>query len=222
MILTNRLFERNAPSRDAKSIYIFCEGRRREYDYFKYFKEKDSRINIEVHKIASDDNNSPNGLFDIALNYICPTVKNGNKPKYNLIDGDEVWIVIDTDPDKDNSRIKQIAEIKSECNKKQNWFVVESNPCFEVWLYYHQNNKLPNPPIPDTCSNWKTLVNQLIVGGFDSRKHPIFIEEATTNAKSAHEKNNNILDSGYTEVYHLGTSIMTILAEKIRLIKSKI
>lgn len=222
MILTNRLFERNSPSRDAKSIYIFCEGRRREYDYFKYFKEKDSRINIEVHKIAADDNNSPEGLFDIAVNSIYPAEKNGNKPKYNIIEGDEVWIVIDTDPDKDNSRIEQIVEIKSECDKKQNWFVVESNPCFEVWLYYHQNNGLPDSPIPDTCNNWKTLVNQIIIGGFDSRKHPIFIEEATNNAKSAHEENNNVLDSGYTEVYHLGTSIMTILAEKIRLIKSKI
>ncbi|MGJ1386511.1 RloB family protein [Sphingobacterium spiritivorum] len=222
MILTNRLFERNPPSRDAKSIYIFCEGRRREYDYFKYFKEKDSRINIEVHQIAPNDNNSPEGLFDIAVNSIYPTEKNGNKPKYNIIEGDEVWIVIDTDPDKDDSRIEQILKIKSDCDKKQNWFVVESNPCFEVWLYYHQNNELPDSPIPSTCNNWKTLVNQIIVGGFDSRRHPIFIEEATNNAKSAYEKNNNILDSGHTEVYRLGTSIMTILAEKIRLIKSKI
>ena len=57
MILTNRLFERKAPSRNAKSIYIFCEGLRREYDYFKYNKEKDSRINIEVHKLSPNDDN---------------------------------------------------------------------------------------------------------------------------------------------------------------------
>ncbi|SEA34790.1 RloB-like protein [Arachidicoccus rhizosphaerae] len=96
MILTNRLFERNVPSRNAKSIFIFCEGRRREYDYFKYFKEKDSRINIEIHKIAPDDNNSPEGLFDIAVNAFCPIEEKGYKPKYDLIEGDEVWIVLDT------------------------------------------------------------------------------------------------------------------------------
>ncbi len=39
MILTNRLFEREQPSREARSIYIFCEGARREYQYFEYFKE---------------------------------------------------------------------------------------------------------------------------------------------------------------------------------------
>ena len=49
MLLTNRLFERQAPSRTAKSIYIFCEGAKREYQYFKYFKEMDSRINVEVY-----------------------------------------------------------------------------------------------------------------------------------------------------------------------------
>ena len=222
MILTNRLFERNLPSRDAKSIYIFCEGLRREYDYFKFFKEKDSRINIEVHKINAQDNNSPEGLFDIAVNALCPTRRNSNEPKYSIIEGDEVWIVLDTDPDRDNSRLKQIVAIKSACRKNQNWFVVESNPCFEVWLYYHQNKVLPEKPIPAKCASWKTLVNQLIAGGFDSRKHPIFIEEATVNAKKAHEKNHNMLDSGYTEVYHLGASIMKILAEKIRLIKPKV
>lgn len=222
MILTNRLFKRNPPSKDAKSIYIFCEGRRREYDYFKYFKEKDSRINIEVHKLASDENNSPQGLFSIALNTMCPTEQNGNSPKHTLLEGDEVWIVIDTDPDKDNSRINQIKEIKSICQKKKNWFVVESNPCFEVWLYYHRESELPNNPIPDSCNNWKKLVNQLINGGFDSRKHPIFIEEATFNAKLAHENNNNVLEPGFTEVHRLGTSIISILLEKIRLIKSKI
>ena len=220
MILTNRLFERNPPNRNAKSIYIFCEGRRREYDYFTYFKEKDSRINIEVHKIGTDDNNSPQGLFDIAVQTICPT--KDNKPKYDLIEGDEVWIVMDTDPDKDNSRIEQIATVKAACSKKQNWFVVESNPCFEVWLYYHKHSELMTSSIPDTCNHWKTLVNQLIVGGFDSRKHPIFIEEAINNAQSIHQKNDYVLDPGYTEVYKLGISIMAILAEKIRLIKSKL
>ena len=37
MILTNRLFERQEPSKEAKSIYIFCEGVKREYQYFEYF-----------------------------------------------------------------------------------------------------------------------------------------------------------------------------------------
>ena len=53
MILTNRLFVREEPTRDAKSIYIFCEGKEREFNYFMYFKELDSRINIEIYKLES-------------------------------------------------------------------------------------------------------------------------------------------------------------------------
>lgn len=59
MILTNRLFERQAPSREAKSLYIFCEGEKREYQYFEYFREIDSRIKVEVNKLGTGDNNSP-------------------------------------------------------------------------------------------------------------------------------------------------------------------
>ena len=66
MILTNRKFVREAPSRVSKSIFIFCEGAKREYQYFMFFKEMDSRINVEIHKLNHNDNNSPLGLLDIA------------------------------------------------------------------------------------------------------------------------------------------------------------
>jgi len=221
MILTNRLFERKAPSRNAKSIYIFCEGLRREYDYFKYFKEKDSRINIEVHKLLSTDDNSPQGLFEIAK--LSFEKSDDDEAKFTLVDGDEVWIVIDTDPDKGNSRIEQISQIRDNCSVKANWFITESNPCFEVWLYYHMFNNLELiENIPDVCNNWKSLVNTSINGGFDSRKHPIYIQNATVNSEIAHENNGYKLEKGQTEVYKLGKSILSILEEKINSIKNKI
>lgn len=96
MILTNRLFERQSPSREAKSLYIFCEGIKREYQYFEYFKEKDSRINVEINLLDPSDNNSPIGLLDIANDaFFAP------KPKFELQENDEVWIVLDTDPDRE-------------------------------------------------------------------------------------------------------------------------
>ncbi len=61
MILTNRCFEREPPTREAKSIYIFCEGVKREYEYFKYFREMDSRINVEIYKLNPKEDNSPLG-----------------------------------------------------------------------------------------------------------------------------------------------------------------
>ena len=99
MILTNRLFEREAPIREAKSIYIFCEGGKREYQYFKYFKEMDSRINVEIYKLHPHEGNSPFGLLNIAKSCIIANKDNPNL-KYSFLKNDEVWIVLDTDKDK--------------------------------------------------------------------------------------------------------------------------
>lgn len=95
MILTNRLFERQPPSREAKTLYIFCEGRKREVQYINYFKEIDSRIKVEVYQLKPDENNSPKGLYEIVeISF------KGDKPKFTLQENDEIWIVLDTDPDK--------------------------------------------------------------------------------------------------------------------------
>lgn len=218
MILTNRLFERQAPSREAKSLYIFCEGAKREYQYFEYFREIDSRIKVEVNKLNPDENNSPKGLYDLAVSSF-----SGNKPKFTLQENDEVWIVIDTDPDKSNSREEQIIQIKEDCQSKDNWFVVESNPCFEVWLYFHQNEKIEEFESDDICKSWKQKVNESYDGGFDSRRHPIFIEEAIQNAERNFDsdKNNRPL-KGSTEVYILAKSMFAVIKNKIRAVKNKL
>lgn len=216
MILTNRLFERQAPSREAKSLYIFCEGEKREYQYFEYFREIDSRIKVEVNKLGTGDNNSPKGLYELAEKSI-----RGDKPKFTLQENDEVWIVLDTDPDRSNTREDQINQIKVDCKAKANWFVVESNPCFEVWLFFHQNEKVEEFESDDICKSWKQKVNESYNGGFDSRKHPIFIEEAIKNAERNFKANGRPL-KGSSEVYLLAKSMFAVIKNKIRAVKPKI
>lgn len=222
MILTKRLFERVPPSREARSIYIFCEGAKREYEYFEYFKELESRINIEVYKLHPHENNSPLGLLRIAEKCILKTIENPN-PKYSFIEGDEVWIVLDTDMDRDESREPQIQNIKKRCNELENWCLVQSNPCFEVWLYYHLNSNKQDFINSEMCSEWKQLVNSTIRGGFDSRKHPIYIKTASINA----EKNFNLIDEdkldvGSTNVYNLANSIIPLLGSKLEIVLKQI
>lgn len=215
MILTNRKFVREPPSRIAKSIYIFCEGARREYQYFMYFKEMDSRINVEVYKIENGDDNSPLGLLNIAKDSIIVSDSNPN-PKYSIEDNDEVWIVLDTDKDKDESRKPQIKKVYEECLKYKDWTVVQSNPCFEVWLYNHVLNDKPNFKDDEFCTGWKDLVNSSINGGFDSRKHPIFIQDATKNTEANYsEEEENKPDKGCTQVFRLSKSILPLIEDKI-------
>lgn len=211
MILRNRSFKRQAPSREAKSIYIFCEGAKREYQYFCYFKEIDSRINIEVYELAHNENNSPRGLLNIALQ----CTESGEASKYSLQENDEVWIVIDIDKDKLDSRSPQIKELKAECAKRERWYVVQSNPCFEVWLYNHLFDDKPNFEAEYSCTDLKRKVNNLIPGGFSSKKHPILIQDATINAESNYSVTANTPDLGCTEVFMLSKSMLPLLKHKL-------
>ncbi len=217
MILTNRLFKREPPSREAKSIYIFCEGAKREFQYHNYFKEMDSRINVEIYKLHPHEDNSPMGLLNIAKN--CIIVSNDNpKPKYSFLKNDEVWIVVDTDKGKTESRKSQLKEVKDFCNKRKDWFITQSNPCFEVWLYYHFSSEKPIFRNNEKCSAWKNLVNNSLPGGFDSRRHPLYIEAATSNAEKNYFTTNGFPDIGSTEVFKLAKSIFTLVKSKVNMV----
>lgn len=174
----------------------------------------DSRVNIEIYKLDSQEDNSPLGLLKIAQKCILKSETN-LKPKYEFQKGDEVWIVLDVDMDKTASRTPQIKVLKEFCSKNENWFIAQSNPCFEVWLHYHHFEKMQNLENSSKCSNWKAFVNNTFNGGFDSRRHPIFIQKATENAKNNYQVINNELIEGCTEVYLLGQSILPILKDKI-------
>ena len=220
MILTNRLFTRKPPSRDAKSIFIFCEGVKREVQYFEYFKEIDSRINLEIYPLKPDEDNSPAGLFRIAEKCLLKTEDNPN-PKYELLEGDEVWIVLDTDDDKEHSRVLQIIEVREKCELLK-WNVVESNPCFEVWLYFHVNDKVPLLDNPKRCSDWKKKLNESIESGFDSRRHPILIKDAIINTKNNFSISDKTPNLGSSEVFKLAESIYSMVQKQIDTIRESL
>ncbi len=221
MLLTNRLFTRQPPSREAKSLYIFCEGAKREVQYFRYFREMDSRINIEVYQLKPGENNSPIGLLNIAKSCVIPTKENP-APKYRFQENDEVWIILDIDPDKAGSRKPQIRKVKAFCKENKDWQVLQSNPCFEVWLYYHLYKDRPEFEGDDKCANWKQFVGTAIKGGFHSSRHPIFIQDAINNAKENFDSENNEPKKGCTEIFILGKSIITILKNKIEKVLKEI
>jgi hypothetical protein len=214
MLISRRNFERREPFKDAKSIYIFCEGKRTEYEYFKYFEYFDSRIKLVIYELDSNEDNSPRGLYNIACDCLLITEENSN-PQYELIEGlDEVWFVFDKDKDKMDSRETQIHFLKSACLKKK-WNLSESNPCFEVWLYYHIFNNKPMFEGIEISSNWKPFLNSQLKGGFDPRKHPIYIETAIKNTKRNFESQNDRPTIGSSEVYKLAEIIYPFIKERL-------
>lgn len=216
LLSRNRLFGRREPSKEAKIIYIFCEGRDREYWYFQYFREMDSRIHLEVYPLDSHENNSPLGLLQIAERDLIASEENPS-PKFSLQEEDEVWIVLDTDPDKENTRRPQIETVKAAVAGRERWDLVESNPCFEVWLYYHGREEVEPFEGMEQSKSWKTLLNEVFKGGFDHRKHPILIEDAKRRAEAKFELGEDGRPKvGSTEMHCLAASILHLLGETIR------
>lgn len=209
MLVKDRLFKRRKPSKDAKSIFIFCEGVKRERQYFKYFQEIDSRINIEVFPLKDNMDNSPLGLFEIAVKNTLKSKSNPD-PKYEVLKEDEVWLVFDTDTASNPHRHKQVLELRERCTR-QGWHTAQSNPCFEVWLYHHFEDKIPELKRIEACAEWK----QIIPGGFNSAKHPIYIIEARDRAKKNFKLKNSIPSPASTEMYELATSILRFTKEGI-------
>ena len=215
MIPTNRLFSRREPTRDAKSLYIFCEGKKREYQYFNYFKGIDSRINIEVYPLKGNEDNSPTGLLQLAYNCFNGT-ETGSSPKYDLLKGDEVWFVVDTD------RWDHKLKLLRDACTKEGWYIAQSNPCFEVWLYYHLFEKPATFPWIETCSSWKEHLANNIEGGFNSGKHPVNIGLAMEYARVNFQKDGDAPAVGSSNVFELAAVIYSFCSRKIEGIRNKI
>lgn len=222
LLSRNRLFERKPPSKEARIIYVFCEGADRELKYFQYFQEMDSRIHLEIYKLDPHEDNSPLGLLQIAKTALVASSENPT-PKFNLQEQDEVWIVLDSDPDRDGSRKPQIAAVRSEVERRDRWFVAESNPCFEVWLYFHFKELFEEFEGQEECKSWKSLVNTMLSGGFDPRKNPLFIEDAKRRAEANFEQEMDGRPKvGSTEVFRLAASILHLLGGQIREERNKL
>lgn len=209
MLLKNRLFTRVESEKNAQKIYIFCEGKDREYNYFRYFVGMDSRLNLIVHELSGNENNSPNGLYQLAIDSLLISEENPD-PMYDYRTHDQVWIVVDTDKDKMDSRRQQLLDTRKNCAART-WNVAESNPCFEVWLYFHLENKKPVFEDIDISSKWKKFVGSVFKGGFDPRKHPILIQTAITNSEACFTMNqDNAPDISTTEVFKLAKKILAV------------
>ena len=201
-----RKYEKKEPIKDAKLLYLFCEGEKTEIKYFYFFAKLASQISIQIVKI--DAKNHPLGLYNNA----CEKLIKNEQDIFNE-NIDEVWFVLDTD-----ERDDEINLLRQSITNHKNWFVVQSNRSFEVWLYYHFKEQKPSEKV----ENWKDYLDKVIKGGFDARKHPIHIETAIKNAKTNFSDASPLPDTHETQVYELAEKILPFVKDDIdRLLTKK-
>lgn len=208
-----RRYERQEPSRDSRKVYIYCEGNVREYDYFKFFCGLSSNVNIIPIK-SKNGKTDPVKLMEAAKEDFA--IKSDGVQKYalDISQHDNVWFVIDTD-----QWGSKISDLRGFC-KAQNdrlgdvaWFVSQSNPSFEIWLYYHFFSSKPLGEDVDKYSSIKEFVDAQVPGGFDSRKHPAKVGMAIQNASAVYDEENDAPALYSTEVFKLGQVILPFVKD---------
>jgi hypothetical protein len=198
-----KVYKKLESFKNAKKIYIFCEGEKKEVDYFKFFQGFAS--NIDIIPIPNDNGKSDPTKLKVQAEVSL------EKKYISLDEGllDEVWFIIDTDRWNEQYKIGILKEFVQEKNKSyQGWFVAQSNPSFEIWLYYHFNSVKPKNEEVVTFSSFKEYVSTKIKGGFDNRSMPLEIQRATSIAEKNFETENGQPKIYSTEIFRLGKQII--------------
>lgn len=198
----HKVYEKVEPFKNAKKIYIFCEGDR-EVHYLKFFQGFAS--NIDIIPIPNE-----NGKSDpTKLKAQAEKCLENNSVSLSKELADEVWFVIDTDRWNEGNKIGELRNYVEEKQKTYDgWFVAQSNPSFEIWLYYHFNSEKPIDFEIEAAQSFKDFVATKIKGGFDNRSMPLEIQQATINAENNFERENGQPKLYSTEVFNLAKQII--------------
>lgn len=198
-----RAYFKKEPFRDAILFLIVCEGEKREPQYFEFFDGLSTHIKI-LPVPSNSGGSAPNHLIQNAEKAI---------ELFDLKENDELWFVLDID-----SWRNHIHTLQNHCCTKRNWNIALSNPCFEVWLFFHLSADSSVVVNSNLCASWKRIIPTIINGGFDSSRHPSLIETAIQNASTKYSETGYLPNVGSTQVYRLGQKIFPFIEKTLKLI----
>lgn len=223
MITRRKDYAKRAPSKDASKIYIVCEGAETEKKYFSFFEGLSSNLQLII--IPPEEGTDPLKLMELAKRVFHP-----DTGRYHLdyAQNDKVWFAIDTDTWENEGKIMPLRAhcmaANSEVASKgyTAWNVAQSNPCFEIWLYYHHYDSKPNADDIEKAPSIKAYVDSLIAGGFDFQNDPVRIKTAIENAeRNFKPQPNGNPDQFSTEQYLLANDIYRFVSSEVRKLRNK-
>lgn len=194
-----RGYTRDVPEdkvRDYSLFAIACEGTEREPEYFRPFNGID-RIKVDIiEPMLPEDGvgSSPRKVLDRVKAYI-------SENQLSAEDGDSLWCVIDVD----RWPQEQIEELHTFCEQKENWHLVISNPCIEIWLLYHKLKDLSGLGI-ESAKDAKQALDK--VGKYYWVKYLPLMLDAIENASKADTHPDGYMPELLeTKVYLLGRAL---------------
>ena len=228
MITRRKDYSKQLPSKDARKLYLFCEGKGTEPDYFTFFKGLSS--NLEIITLPPESGTDPLKLMELAKGKL---LEDDSRYIMDYIAKDSVWFVIDTDSWEKEGKITPLREFcavnntafpekLTEVKPYSAWNVVQSNPCFEIWLYYHFYKDAPKLEDIEAHPSFKAFVSSAINGGFVFQNDPVKVETAVKNAKANFKRDEECkLMLLSTEVYELAEVIIPFVKQHLDRLKGK-
>lgn len=229
MIKRRTDYHKALPHRNAGKIYILCEGKVSEVKYFNFFEGLST--NLKIITIPPTNNaTDPIKLLKQAEDMFL-----GERGRYTLdyLQRDQVWFAIDTDTWEKEGKIEPLRKFCQEKNRKlpkefdeikpyDAWRVAQCNPSFEIWLYYHLYDKIPDEEEVGEWKSFKKFVDEKFPGGFNFQTHPVWLEDAVRNAeRNFHYDDNGKISLFSTEKYLLGKEILPYVKRELDKLKNK-
>lgn len=182
-------------------LVIISGGEEREKDYFKIISNQERFKQIKIEFIADSQMLNPDGLLEVAK------YKQEHYKTSQEAEPDKIFIVSDVD-----HFMVELLRIKPECEKLGVYLII-SNSCFEIWLYYGKFNTKPTDfEIPDDTlkisKSFKKYLGGKVKGGVNPKKAIFDISVNIRNAKANYEEDK----SGIPELY---STNMFVLAEHL-------
>lgn len=228
MITRRKDYTKRAPSKDAGKIYIICEGKSTEPDYFSFFEGLSSNLQLIV--IPPEAGTDPLKLMAQAQRLL---LSDAAQYAIDYMQHDQIWFAIDTDSWAAEGKIRPLRDFckrqneaicrqYSEVKAYEAWRVAQSNPCFEIWLYYHHYDAPPCAEDVLKHPSMKAFVNSCIAGGFDHQKDQTRLETAIANAgANFFRQDDNSLSVYATEQYLLGQEILPFVKSELDKLRNK-
>lgn len=185
--------------RDYRLFAIATEGTVTEPSYFRPFDGID-RIKVDIIEQTDEDGqekkegSSPRKVLEKVEAYV-------NENQLCAEDGDSMWCVIDVDRWPQD----QIAELYAFCSQHENWHLVMSNPCIEIWLLYHKFADLKDLGIKNAKDAKRVLDKK---AKYYYLKYLPLMPDAIENARNADSNPENYMPELLeTKVYQLAQAL---------------
>lgn len=192
-----------------QAFYILVSGgEKRERDYFSLVEKHSDRIKLEFCTDSARAN--PRRLLDYAKerrDYYAKSESEENPDKVYLL----------SDVDHFECELRYIAP---KC-VQENFTLIISNPCFEIWLYYGRSSKpLSDFHIPEDKRKMskalKGYLNDKVAGGIRPNEALFDVEVAIQNAKSSYRHDADKFPSLFsTNMFVLAEEILPLIQKEL-------